>query len=80
MQLADQAFDQSPDFVADWSDVLDVLACGVVEFPILVASPRIVGARVTAAHGDDHFGGFDGIGGEEFGLFSGNVDAFFSHS
>jgi hypothetical protein len=68
----------SPDFVADGSDVVDVLACGVVEVPVFVAFAGIVGAAVAAAHGDDHIGGFDGVCGEDFGLFGGDVDALFS--
>src|SRR5256885_10157425 len=34
---------------------------------------------VAAAHGDDDVRGFDSLGGQDLGLFGGDVDAFLGH-
>jgi hypothetical protein len=59
--------------------MVQVLACRVVEDPVFVASAGIIGAGVAATHGDHNVRCFDGLGGEDLGLFGGNVDSFFGH-
>jgi hypothetical protein len=66
LQLADLLFDSPSNFVANGSDVADVLACGVVEDPVFVAFTGLERTGVAAPHGDDDIGAFDGLGGQNF--------------
>ena len=59
--------------------MVEILACGVVEDPVLVAFAGIVGAGVAARHGDHDVGSFDRLRGQDLGSFGGNVDPFFGH-
>jgi hypothetical protein len=67
--LVDEGFDGTADLVADWPDTVEILACGVVEDPVLVAFAGIVGAGVAARHGDHDVGSFDGLRGQGLGSF-----------
>ena len=77
--MVDEGFDAMADRVADGPDMVEILACGVVQDPVLVAFAGIVGAGVAAPHGDYDVGGFDGLRGQDLGSFGGNVDTFFGH-
>src|SRR5690625_714372 len=78
-ELGQQALDPAADVVADLADGLDALAGGVGQLPVLVADTGEVRADVAATHGDDDVGGFHGVGGEDFGLVGGDVDAKLLH-
>ena len=45
--MVDEGFDATADLVADGPDMVEILACGVVEDPVLVAFAGIVGAGVA---------------------------------
>ena len=47
LHLADQLFDAAIDFVADGSDVVNVLASRIIELPVFEAFAGIVSARPT---------------------------------
>jgi 2-polyprenyl-6-methoxyphenol hydroxylase-like FAD-dependent oxidoreductase len=78
-QLLDEGFDTGLDLVADGSDGVDALACGVVEGPVEVALPGEDRADVAAAHGDAHVRCLDGPGGEDLRRLRRDVDADFGH-
>jgi hypothetical protein len=67
------------DVVPDQADGVEALSGRVVEFPVLLALSGEDRAGVTAAHGDDDVGLFDGIDGEELGGLGVDVDALLSH-
>ena len=52
------AEDGLADLVADVSDMVEVLSGRTVRNPVLVAFPMEIGARVAAAHCDQHVEGF----------------------
>jgi hypothetical protein len=78
-KFVDQGFDAAADLVADGPDMVEVLACRVVEDPVFVASAGIIRAGVAATHGDYDIGGFDGVVGEDLGSFGGNIDPILGH-
>jgi hypothetical protein len=74
-----RVFDEFADFVADRADGIDALTCRVVEFPVAVVDAGEVGEGVATAHGDDHGGGFYGLGGEDLRMLVRNVDPDLGH-
>src|SRR5260370_9373283 len=75
--LRDELLDAAANLVADRTDRVDAEALRVVEHPVLVALPRIDGARVATAHGDADVGGADDLVGPRLGELSANVDPDF---
>ena len=74
--MADEGFDATADLVADRPDMVEILACGVVEHPVFVAFAGILRAGVAATHGDHDIRSFDRLGGQDLGSFGGNIDPF----
>jgi hypothetical protein len=67
LQFLDEVLYSTSDLVTDRPDNLDALTGRVIHHPVLIAFARIERTRVAAPHGDDEVGGFDGLGGQDFG-------------
>lgn len=79
MEFGDELLNAVPDFVADKAHSIEALSSRIVQLPVEVAFASEERANVPAAHGDDDVAGLDCVGGEDFGLLFGKIDALFPH-
>src|SRR5215211_7711959 len=78
-EFVDERFEALANLVTNGPNMVEVMARGVVENPVFVAFAGVVRTGVAATHRDHDIGSFDGLGGEDFGPFRGNVNPFFRH-
>src|SRR6266498_5727202 len=74
-ELGDEFLDAAAELLAQGADFVEWSPGGVGDVPVEVADAWHVGAGVAAAHGDDHVGGADQLGGPGLGRAGAGVDA-----
>src|SRR5882762_4812793 len=78
-ELVEQRTDPRVDSVSNSTNGLEILACRVVQLPVLVTFAGVDGAGVSAAHRDHDIGGLDELIGERLWKLLADVDSDLPH-